>query len=83
MFHVKHLSGKNVDEIGAIEKKGGMDRENLLVGNIPNIIHRVSKKSKISSAQFCLKLYNQTLKELVVSPFDPSTRFRAGFFRSG
>jgi len=36
MFHVKHLSGKGIDKIGAIAKKGGMARENLLVGNIPN-----------------------------------------------
>jgi len=35
MFHVKHSSGKGVDKIGAIAKKGGMAKENMLVGNIP------------------------------------------------
>jgi len=39
MFHVKHSSGKDVDKIGAIAKKDSLDKENLLVGDIPNFFH--------------------------------------------
>jgi hypothetical protein len=39
MFHVKHLSGKDVDKKGAIAKKGGVNKENLLVRNIPNYFY--------------------------------------------
>jgi len=39
MFHVKHFVDKDIDKIGAIAKKGSLDKEDLLVGDIPNFFH--------------------------------------------